>query len=95
MSRRNLVFANRERIRELAASRNASTIALFGSTARGDDTEESDCDFVAEFNPGTTLFDLAGLQLDLEDLLGCPVDVVSRRSVPTGATSVARDAIVV
>ena len=93
MSRKTMVLANRNRIREIAESCNAESIALFGSTARGEDTETSDCDFVADFKPRTSLFHLARLRLQLEELLGCTVDVVSRRSVPLDAAHVDDESI--
>lgn len=48
---------------------------LFGSTARGDDTDGSDLDLLIDTPPGFTLFDLEGLRLDLEALLNVPVDI--------------------
>ncbi len=48
-----------------------------GSVARGDDSDDSDYDFLARFAEGASLFDLAGLQLDLKELLGRDVDVIS------------------
>lgn len=51
---------------------------MFGSVARGEETPSSDLDFLVEFEPGSSLFDLAHLQDDLEALLGVRVDVVSR-----------------
>jgi len=75
------VLAQRDRIREIAASCNADSIALFGSTARGEDTEASDCDFLADLKPKTTLFHIARMKRLLEELLGCPVDIVSRRAL--------------
>ena len=88
MSRKAMVLAHRDRIREIAESCNAQSIALFGSTARGEDTETSDCDFIADFKPCTSLFHLARMKQRLEGLLGCTVDVASRRSVPPAATHV-------
>jgi len=88
-----MVLANRDRIREIAASCNADRIALFGSVARGDDTADSDCDFIADLKPQSTLLHLARMKTSLEDLLGCTVDVVSRRSIPPGAASVEEEAI--
>ena len=93
MSRKSVVLANRHRIRQIAVSCNAERVALFGSTARGEDTETSDCDFVADFKPRTTLRHLARMRLQLEKLLGCSVDVVSRRSVPCGAVHVDKESI--
>ena len=93
MSRKPMVLANRDRIREIAASCNAERIALFGSTARGEDTETSDCDFIADLRPLTTLFHLADMKHQLENLLGCSVDIVSRRTVRSKATHIDEESI--
>lgn len=78
MSRRDLILGeHREAIRAAAAANKASSIALAGSVARGEDTAGSDCDFLATFEAGASLFDLAGLRLDLQELLGGDVDVIS------------------
>ena len=53
------------------------TIAIFGSVARGDAAEDSDVDFLVEFEPGSSLLDLLRLQDELSETLGRPVDVVS------------------
>ena len=50
---------------------------VFGSALRGDDTEGSDLDLLVDPLPGTTLFALGGLQLELEELLGIPVDLLT------------------
>lgn len=61
-----------------AASRHGATnVRVFGSVARGDADAASDVDFLVDFEPGRSLLDLAGLLIDLEDLLGHPVDVVT------------------
>jgi predicted nucleotidyltransferase len=52
-------------------------VSLFGSAARGDDHADSDFDFLVEFEPGSSLFDLMDLQEALESLLDAHVDVVS------------------
>lgn len=93
MSRKSQVLAQRDRIREIAASCNAESISLFGSVARGEDTPNSDCDFIADIKPKTTLLHLARMTVRLEDLLGCDVDVVTRCSVPPGSVSVENDEI--
>lgn len=51
--------------------------AFVGSVARSEADEHSDIDFLVELEPGRTLFDLGGLQYELEQLLGCRVDVVT------------------
>jgi len=54
---------------------------IFGSFARGPVRSSSDLDLLVEFQGRKSLLDLVGLKLDLEDLLGRPVDVVTYRSV--------------
>ena len=55
---------------------------VFGSASRGDDTEGSDLDLLVDPLPGTTLFDLGGLQLELEELLGIHVDLLTPGDLP-------------
>jgi hypothetical protein len=71
----------REEILRLAASRGARNVRVFGSVARGDADERSDVDFLVDLEPGRSLLDLGGLNLDLERLLGSRVDVVSSRGL--------------
>ena len=72
-----LVERHRDEIVALAAQHKGRSIAVFGSVARGEDGPRSDVDFLVEFDPGSSLFDLVRLEVALSDLLGCPVDVVS------------------
>ena len=69
---------HREQIREIAARHHGRAIYVFGSVARGDVRADSDIDFLVDFEPGSSLFDLMRISDELEALLGCPVDVVSR-----------------
>jgi len=55
---------------------------VFGSVVHGNDVEGSDIDFLVDPLPGTTLFDLGGLQVELEDLLGVSVDVLTPGDLP-------------
>lgn len=55
--------------------------ALFGSIVRGEATDKSDIDLLVEFEGRKTLLDLAGLKINLEDLLGRRVDVLTYRSL--------------
>lgn len=98
MSRKNIgrtqsVVANRDRNREIAVSCNAERIALFGSTARGEDPDASDCDFIADFKHRTTLAHLGRMKRQLDELLGCRVDITSRRFVPPVAADVVEESI--
>lgn len=54
---------------------------IFGSVARGKADERSDVDFLVELEPGRSLLDLGGLLMDLQQLLGHPVDVVTERGL--------------
>lgn len=56
---------------------------VFGSLARGEADAASDIDFLVELEPGRSLFDLGGLQVELEALLGGRVDVVTERGLKT------------
>lgn len=94
MSRRDDVLVkHREAIRRIAAGHKADSIALVGSAARGDDTKESDLDFLVRFAEGASLFDVAGLKIDLEDLLARDVDVISAGGVKNRLRGVGDDAI--
>jgi uncharacterized protein len=71
------VEANRDRIKALVVRHKGRAVALFGSVARGEESRDSDVDFLVDFEPGSSLFDLAELQDALASLLGRRVDVVS------------------
>ena len=66
---------HRAAVLELVAAHKCANARVFGSTVRGEDKEGSDLDLLVDTLPGATLFDLGGLQCDLEDLLGVPVDI--------------------
>jgi hypothetical protein len=74
----------------------ARNVRVFGSVARGEADEASDVDFLVEMEPGRSLLDLGGLQVEFESLLGRRVDVVTvrglkariRNTVPTEAVPV-------
>ena len=71
----------RTEILRLADMHGGRNVRVFGSVVRGDNRDESDIDFLIEFETGRTLFDLIGLKLDLQDLLGATVDVVTPNSL--------------
>ena len=70
-----------DQIREIAARHGALNVRIFGSVARGESTPDSDLDLLIE--PGVNLSSWfpAGLILDLEQLLGCKVEVVTERAL--------------
>jgi predicted nucleotidyltransferase len=67
----------REQILKLAGEYRTENVRIFGSVARGDNTEKSDVDLLIRTQPGCSLLDLGGFLEDLRDLLGCPVDIVT------------------
>lgn len=72
-----LLKEKRDEILRLCAKHGARNVRVFGSAARREAKEESDIDFLVEFEPGRSLLDHAALVLDLEELLGRKVDVVT------------------
>ena len=69
--------SNRAAIIALAARRRACNPRLFGSVLQGRAKRGSDVDILVDALPGATLFDLGGLQQDLEERLGVPVDLLT------------------
>lgn len=72
-----LQHQKRDAILQLAGKYGARNVRVFGSVARGENTGTSDVDFLVEFENGRSLFDLIRLRLDLRDLLGAEVDLVT------------------
>ena len=72
-----IVHAHRNAILELAALHGARNVRLFGSTARGDSDVHSDIDLLVDMEPNRSLLDLGGLWMDLHDLLGVEIDLVT------------------
>jgi predicted nucleotidyltransferase len=66
----------------VARQHGATSVRVFGSWARGDQTATSDLDLLVDLDPGRSLLDLIAIKQDLEDLLNCPVEVVTVRSLP-------------
>lgn len=68
----------------LAISRQfaVENMRVFGSVSKGLDTDKSDLDILVDTTPKTTMFDLCGLQMELEELLGIKVEVLTPRSLP-------------
>ncbi len=71
----------RAEIVRLAEAHGAHNVRVFGSVARGENSDASDLDLLVDFDRGRTLFDLIGFKLDLEGLLGVRVDVVTPNSL--------------
>lgn len=73
---------NREAIREIALRHHVSNISVFGSAMRGDDKEGSDLDLLVEPTSMTSLWDISAIRLEIGDLLGIDVDVLTPNALP-------------
>jgi len=73
---------HRTEVRDAARRFRATNPRIFGSAARGTDQDGSDLDILVDALPGATLFDLGGLQMELEALLGVSVDLVTPGDLP-------------
>ncbi len=76
-----LLQEKREDILRIASRRGAYNVRVFGSVARGEADAKSDIDLLVDLEPGRSLFDLGGLLMDLQNLLGHEVDVVTERGL--------------
>jgi hypothetical protein len=72
-----LLREKRQEILEIATRHGAYNVRIFGSVARGEADEQSDVDILVDAAPETSSWFPAGLIIDLEELLGCEVDVVT------------------
>jgi predicted nucleotidyltransferase len=77
MSKREWVAKNRAAIMAAANRHGAERIRLFGSVAKGEEQADSDIDFIVKMVPGRGAFDLIDLHDDLEEMLGCKVDLIT------------------
>ncbi len=81
MGMQKIVRDRREEILRIAASHGARNVRIFGSMARGEARPDSDLDVLVSLEPGRSVLDLVAIKQDLEDLLGCAVDVVTEAAV--------------
>jgi hypothetical protein len=72
---------HREDILRLAAKHGARNVRVFGSVARGEADENSDLDLLVDLDSDRSLLDHAALWLELQELMGRKVDVVTERSL--------------
>ncbi|MEB3214883.1 MAG: nucleotidyltransferase family protein [Nostocales cyanobacterium 94392] len=73
--------AKRELILQIAAKYGADNIRIFGSVARREADVNSDIDFLVEMEPGRSLFDWRRLLIELQEILGCKVDIVTEKGL--------------
>jgi predicted nucleotidyltransferase len=81
MSSRELLKQYRNEVFRIAALHGVANVRVFGSVARGDNDDSSDINFLVSMVPGRSLFDLGGFLMDLQDLFGRKVDVVTERGL--------------
>jgi predicted nucleotidyltransferase len=77
----NILKDRRETILRVAASHGARDVRVFGSRTRGAARPDSDVDILVKLEAGRSLLDLIAIKQDLEDLLGCKVDVVTEAAL--------------
>jgi len=75
------VREHREEILRIAARHGATNVRVFGSVARGTAGPDSDLDLLVDVTGETSPWFPGGLTADLEDLLGCHVDVATERTL--------------
>ena len=77
------VHVDQVKLADLCRRYHVRELSVFGSAARGEMRPDSDVDLLVEFQPDAhvDLVDHAGLMLELEKLLGCRVDLVSKRAL--------------
>jgi len=77
MGIKDLLESRRNDIMNLAGKYGAKNLRIFGSTVRGEAGPASDVDLLVDMEEGRNLLDLVGFWQDLEELLGCRVDVIT------------------
>jgi hypothetical protein len=73
----------RDAVRKATSRFRTANPRVFGSALYGMDQDGSDLDLLVDALPGATLFDLGGLQVELEELLGVPVEVLTPTDLPS------------
>lgn len=81
MTLKERVMEKKREILEIARKYGAGKVRIFGSVARNTAVSGSDLDLLIELEAGRTLFDIIAIKQDLEELLGCSVDVVTEAAV--------------
>lgn len=74
--------AHRAAVRRVVEMHRARNARVFGSVVAGEDAEGSDLDLLIDPTPETSLMDVAAIQVELEQLLGVPVDVLTPNALP-------------
>ena len=75
------IKSKRNDILRVAQSHGAQSVRIFGSVVKGNARPDSDLDLLVQLAPGYSLLDIVAIKQDLEDLLGCDVDVVTEAAL--------------
>lgn len=75
------VAAHRGELLDVLRRHGVTNAKIFGSAAGGYDHEGSDVDLLVDFAPGTSIIDIIGIQHELQEVLGVPVDLIPRSGV--------------
>ncbi|XSG84104.1 MAG: nucleotidyltransferase family protein [Methylohalobius sp. ZOD2] len=73
---------HREAIRQIVERHHAKNARVFGSVLHGHDTDVSDLDILVDTTEETSLFDIGAIRMELTELLGVEVDVLTPGSLP-------------
>ena len=71
----------RDEIMRVATTHGAEDVRIFGSVAKGTESPTSDVDILVTMRPGCGLMAIGRIKADLEDLLGCRVDISTEQSL--------------
>ena len=81
MNLENLIRDKGKEILRVSRQHGARSVRIFGSTARGEASVTSDLDILVDMEARSTLLDIVAIKQDLEDMLGCRVDVVTESAL--------------
>jgi predicted nucleotidyltransferase len=76
-----IIKRKRSEILKISTRYGAKEIKIFGSALRGEAKKNSDIDLLVQLEPGRSLLDIIAIKQDLEDLLGCKVDIVTEAAL--------------
>jgi len=81
MQIKQFLYEKRDDVLRIAAKHGACNVCVFGSAVRGEERPDSDIDFLVDVGPTTSSWFPAGLILDLEEILGRRVEIVTKKAL--------------
>ncbi|MFA6422886.1 MAG: nucleotidyltransferase family protein [Patescibacteria group bacterium] len=79
--KKQLLIDNKIELQDYCQKNQINYFGIFGSFARGEEKDDSDIDIMVDFEETKSLMKIGGIQYDLEEMLGRPVDLVSRKNI--------------